>query len=301
MSKNKNVSAFEEVIRSNALLRRLARRWKFRREYKLIKGRLTAKSNRKSIIHFSFNKAATQYVRDILKVCAAENGIQHIGLHEFAFYNKFPYLDRVPMEEVVDNYGYLFKPQGFLYSVFGGFIDGIPDFERYKVVLVVRDPRDILVSKYFSRKFIHEVPIAESGKRQRFLNRREIALTMDIDEFVLSEKEGVFKNFEKYSKMLIDNYPHIHVTSYEKMITRFPEWLGDLLEYCELEISPSLFEALVDKQRQKKPKTEDIFKHDRKGVQGDYKEKLQPKTIENLNEYFEYYLNRFGYKIDNYS
>lgn len=298
MSKNKNIPKIERIIQSNSLLRRIARRWRFRKENKLISNKLKAKSNKPSILHFSFNKAATQYVRDILKKCATQSDIIHIGIHEFAFYNKFPYLDRISREDFDKNYSYLFKSKGILYSVFGGFIEGIPDFESYKVVLVVRDPRDILVSKYFSRRFIHEVPIEESGKQQRFLKRREIASKMEIDEFVLMEKEGVLQNFEKYTNQLIDKYTHIHVTSYEKMIGSFDVWLKELIEYCELEVDQSLFNELVSQQNRKKPKSEDIYNHDRKGVHGDYLEKLKPETIGELNRYFDKYLNKFGYQIN---
>lgn len=120
---------------------------------------------------------------------------------------------------------------------------------------------------------------------------------MTIDEFVLMEKEGVLNNFEKYSNLMIDKYPHIHVISYEKMIGSFEVWLKELIEYCDLEVDKSLFDQIVSQQKRKKPKTEDIYNHDRKGVHGDYLEKLKPETINELNRYFEYYLKKFGYQI----
>jgi hypothetical protein len=297
MSKNKNIPLLESIVRKNSFFRKLARKWKFRIEKKLLNNELYSNSNKKSIIHFSINKAATQYVKNILTRSAKDNDIIHVGIHEYAFYHDMPFLDKLSKKEVEEQYAYLFKEKGFLYSVFGGYIEGIQNIESYKIILVIRDPRDILVSMYFSKIFIHEVPIQESGKREVFLMSREEASKMTIDEYVLKEKEGVKAIFKRYDDLLISKYPNLYLTRYEDMLTDFPLWLKNILAYCELEIDSSLFSSFVTNQKKKNSKSEDIYKHDRKGVHGDFMEKLKPDTIKELNIYFSKYLKKFGYKV----
>ena len=66
---------------------------KFRAELDLIKGRNQNQNKHPSIIHFSLNKAATQYTGKILEQCAVENGMVPVNIHGYPFNTNFPYLD----------------------------------------------------------------------------------------------------------------------------------------------------------------------------------------------------------------
>ena len=50
-----------------------------------------------------------------------------------------------------------------------------------------------------------------------------------------------------------------------------------------------------DKQKAKETQSEDKYRHRRKGHPGDYNEKLQSKTIEELNQNLRPVLDAFGY------
>ena len=76
---------------------------------------------------------------------------------------------------------------GYLYSVFGGMIEGIPSLEKYKVILVTRDPRDILVSDYYSIAYSHSVPSKTGNKYDKFMSKRNKAREYTIDDFVISD------------------------------------------------------------------------------------------------------------------
>jgi hypothetical protein len=66
---------------------------KFSVELDLIKGRHHNQNQHPSIIHFSLNKAATQYTGKILEQCAVENGMVPVNIHGYPFNTNFPYLD----------------------------------------------------------------------------------------------------------------------------------------------------------------------------------------------------------------
>ena len=226
---------------------------------------------------------------------ATKTGMTPVSLHEYASGSYFPFLDHLTREEM-EGYKHIFRCRGYLYSVFGGMIDGIENLDKYKIVLVTRDPRDILVSGYFSKAFSHPVPSQLGNKREAFLTERQAAQNLTIDEYVVAESDRVLRIFERYQTLLLDAHPHVHVTKYEDMISDFETWITRLLGYCDLALSEEFVQQLVAENEAKKPKQEDQSKHLRRGVAGDYKEKLQQDTIEALNEKFGPTLSRFGYE-----
>ena len=251
-------------------------------------------SEKPSIIHFSLNKSATQYSRQILEQCAVENNVTPVNIHAYAFNSNFPYLNQLSAEEM-GKYQHIFKPDGYLYSTFGGMIKGIPEFEKYKIILMIRDPRDILVSEYYSIAYSHTAPAIHGNKYERFVRERANAVKSAIDDYAAAENERIYNAMLQYKILLIDKYPNVYLTKYEEMINDFPDWLHNLLDYCELNIRSDAFTALVEKNERMRPKDENIHQHIRRGKPGEYKEKLNPETIEYLNQKFLPMLLTFKY------
>jgi hypothetical protein len=249
-------------------------------------------SKKKSILHFSFNKAATQTVKKLLIECGRQNGLTPALLHDYAFHHSLPFLDHLDSEGM-KKYAHLFKSNGYVYSVFGGMIEGIPSLDKFKVVLVVRDPRDILVSDYYSIAYSHAIPDGE--KKEIYLSRRESALASPLDEYVLNSAPKLQSVFEKYAMHLFPVCPSVHVARYEDMVENFPEWLDSLVSACGMEISKTFRQNLVEKHEARRPKGENIHKHLRKGMPGEHREKLRPETVEQLNQIFKESLTRFNY------
>ena len=276
------------------VVRRLYVHQRFKTEMELIAGKHQNKNEHPSIIHFSFNKAATQYVKSVLQRCAIENGMVPVAVHDYAFHTNFPRLHYLPAEDVA-KYHYIFKQRGYLYSVFEGMIEGIPHLEDYKVVLFARDPRDLLVSGYYSIAYSHTEPSKSGSKYEAFMKRRRRARGLTIDEYVVAESDNVYGQFSRYQRLLLERHPNVHLTTYERMVSDFEGWLKDLVSYCELPLDRSLFESLVRENERLIPNKENIHNHLRKGQPGDYRRKLKAETIEYLDEKFAPILPRFGY------
>ncbi len=263
-------------------------------EWALIHRRHHTSNSQPSILHFSVNKAATQYVKDMVSRIGAENGMTPVHLLGYAFNSNFPFLDHLSAGEM-QQYAYLFKPQGYVYSNFGGVIEGIPNIEAYRIILMVRDPRDVLTSMYYSSAYSHAVPAATSDKRADFLQRREYIRQISIDQFVLENAERERVIYQRYTDLLVYQYPYLHLTRYEEMLSDFDIWFNRLLAYCQLEISPTLHQALYAEAEKIRPVKEDIFAHVRAGKSGDHIGKLQPDTIARLNEIFAQVLKDYNY------
>lgn len=82
------------------------------------------------------------------------------------------------------------------------------------------------------------------------------------------------------------------------MVYDFEGWLSGIINYCDFNVDSKLIKRLVEENMQMKPKKENIHKHLRKGLPGDYKNKLKPETINLLNKKFVLYLEKFNYSIE---
>jgi hypothetical protein len=271
--------------------------WNMKRQFKverqLMQGIHRTKSTHPSIIHFSINKAATTYTTNILSRCAVENGIVPVRINAYAFTSNLPFLDHLSPQEMVP-YQHLFKSAGYLYTVFGGMVEGIPNLDEFLMVLIVRDPRDVLTSEYFSIAYSHNPP-RSGNKVATFMKRRAYARQVDIDQFVTSESERVRRVYQRYLDLLVKR-PNLYITTYEEMIGDFQAWLNELLDYCQLEISIQLRRELLEESYQSRPIKEDIAQHIRQVTPGDHKRKLKPETITHLNSVFANILRGFNYR-----
>jgi len=282
----------KSIVFNTPVLFNLFLKHRFGVEQRLIDGSHVTENTHPSVIHFSLNKAATQFTKKLLVQAAAEHGMTPVHINEYAFFTEFPYLTGLSEEGMV-SYRHIFQPRGYLYSAFGGFVPGIPNLEEYKVVLMIRDPRDILVSWYYSIAYSHSIPPETSNRHNEYVEHRASARDMTVDEHVLSQSDRVFDILQRYQKLLVEEYPHVFVTSYEEMTTDFEAWLHRLFYACDLQVSDSMFDRFIAYNRKIQPSDENKYQHIRKGKPGDYLDKLKPDTITALNDKFSSLLAAF--------
>ena len=90
----------------------------------------------------------------------------------------------------------------------------------------VRDPRDMLVSEYFSFGWSHPT----GGGRLD--NRRKEIQDMSVDDYVIEQPSFSSWPLEKKFAPLMDRDLDSHhqiVVKYETMVTRFPEWAAKVI------------------------------------------------------------------------
>ena len=160
-------------------------------------------------------------------------------------------------------------------------------------IVHVRDPRDMLVSEFFSFGWIH-------ADRHQLDQRRKAIQAMSIDDYVLNQPQ--FSNWPleaKFEPLLQHDLkgPGITVIKYEQMVLDFESWAATAIVPFGFRF-PKL---RLRRYRQKfshefEPKPE-AMTHRRKMLPGDHREKLQSKTIRILNRRFAPILETFGYEI----
>ncbi|MEO1669159.1 MAG: sulfotransferase domain-containing protein [Cyanobacteria bacterium J06631_2] len=171
-----------------------------------------------------------------------------------------------------------------------GYLKGF-DLSQFKKFLLVRDPRDILVSHYFSMKKSHAIPEGEMG--DRLLKQRQNMQLLVIDDYVLDKAKVFYNMFQSYTK--IDD-SLLKVFRYEDIVFNKAAWIEDILRFLDLSLERKKIETIAAKH-DIFPQEEKPDSHIRKVVPGDHKDKLKPETIEHLNRTFKPFLIKYDYKI----
>ncbi|TND09668.1 MAG: Uncharacterized protein FD123_1025 [Bacteroidetes bacterium] len=252
----------------------------FKNEQVLLRGELKNTPDKIPVIFFTVHKAGSSLLSDRLTKLFSRSGYVTADLSSFfaktnpAQRKKF-FADLRWKEKV-------FSQRGVYYCVFRYPFD-VPFFDKHKIILVLRDPRDILVSHYFSTRFSHPT------QNMDFFSLKEKANSMTIDEYVLFIADDFRQRYEKYLGMI--GKENVLFLRYEDMITapvdfeeRIRTFLGMPVEKGEL-VREEDFQL-----EQENPQA-----HKRYVQSGDHIRKLKPETIEKLNGIFGKVLVPLGY------
>lgn len=183
----------------------------------------------------------------------------------------------------------------------------IPDWEVQrtpKTVFQIRDPRDILVSEYFSVGFIHGPTHLRPSALE--LRNRISAGSLSIDEFVRDVALGDRGSFggPNLHRRLVEDLPRAveqlsaHdapylIVKYEEMIGNFAGWSRQIMEFLEMPHHADKIHAAF--QREFDPEIVgrhgEKQSHKRVMLPGDHRRKLKPETIDELNRIFAPFLS----------
>lgn len=156
-------------------------------------------------------------------------------------------------------------------------------FDGWSKILLLRDPRDVATSYYFSVSTSHPLPEA-SELRDKMLALREQAQAETIDDYVLREAPGLRARYLDYRDRIFGR-PNLLLVRYEEMVTdwdafagRLQPFLGDTWHqnfWNKIRPAPGEFETV-----------EDPTAHKRQVQPGDHIRKLRPETIAVLDREF---------------
>jgi hypothetical protein len=174
-----------------------------------------------------------------------------------------------------------------LYIRYNDFID-LKKPKDYKVIYIMRDPRDLIVSWYFSIKYSHVIISKQQEKIQKMLNKidndqRAINYILKLTSYPWQKIYNI--NSIKY---WYQNKKHIDLK-----IFKFEDLFGkdsffhfeSMLKYLEIDISnEELSNILCDLSFSKfssgrETGQEDVKSHYRKGVSGDWKNYFNHSNI----------------------
>jgi hypothetical protein len=171
-----------------------------------------------------------------------------------------------------------------------------PHFRGAKKVFMFRDPRDALVSQYFSDAYSHSLPNRETEAGQKaaeaFESKRAKTLATDIDTYVMNNARGFENTLMDYAGLLTD--PTCLTLRYEDFVFQKKRLIHKILQHYEWTCPPGHVDALL-KLIDDVPEPEDQKRFVRRVIPGDHRNKLSPETIRKLNHAMRESLRLFDY------
>jgi len=232
-----------------------------------------------SVILFTLHKVASTFTHVILGYL----NDRHMGLRRMDWdryiHNRYPTDTSTWLAE---RQAEIFASTGYLYGPFRAWLP-IPDLGTYRILLILRDPRDILTSAYFSEAFSHSAPFARS-RMAEFEARRERVQNTSIDEFVLGRADDLFRLIEEYREMSVAF--GVPVLTYETMLLDFDSFLDGVEAQLKITITGRQRSELRTLGQIGQELGDDPANHLRKGTPGDHRDKLAPRTVERLTATF---------------
>ena len=188
-----------------------------------------------SFIFFTTHKAASNFTNQILKEVEqiSEFELYDYGALIGSISEKLTITDQFE-EYLNENHKTLFKLNGEIYGPqrlplnFTGIND-------YKKIFFLRDPRDVLVSAYYSFGYSHVEPDSAS-MIDSFLKKRATIQNQTIDEYVLQEMERWIKPaYMNYKKLRLESTNDVLYLKYNDYIEDTEGIVNKILTFFGLE------------------------------------------------------------------
>lgn len=153
-------------------------------------------------------------------------------------------------------------------------------FRQAAKILLVRDPRDVLVSEYFSNAYSHSLPSKEPSS-SIIAKERKTAQTLDLESYVMGRVDALNNTISSYRPLIQSK--NLTIIRYEDVIFDKASWMRQIAECFDLELSEQLITDII-KWADIRPDTENPSEFIRRVTPGDYLEKLARETIDTLDD-----------------
>jgi hypothetical protein len=174
-------------------------------------------------------------------------------------------------------------------------LDRIDRYWSAPKLLLLRDPRDIVVSLYFS-VLNHPVPVEDGPVKKDILGARKNAIQLGISDFVLTGiADDILCNMRAFLRQAAE-IPNFKIWRYEDVIFKKTQWISEIAEQLEVNLPSSFLDELLQ-QFDVFPSTEDPTAFIRRVVPGDYLNRLNSKALAYIETVYRDVLDRLAYPL----
>jgi hypothetical protein len=248
----------------------------------------TSSPDRDSVLAFSLPKAGSVLLEKCLAELSAHAGLVYVSIMVHFF--KLGLQDHNAPRSTSN----IFAKKGYCYGGFRSFPTrfSIPILRSSKKILLVRDPRDMVTSNYFSNRESHKPLGTALNVPTKNSEASQMAKSMDIDAYVEKISPSYKVAIDQYKKPL--RKYNIRLYRYEDVIYDKTSWLKDICSFYEWDVPDELIAEIAGKN-DLVPTSEETSQHVRQVHPGDFRRKLKPETIDRLTNYFAADMRLFGY------
>jgi Sulfotransferase domain len=185
--------------------------------------------------------------------------------------------------------------QGYCFSGFRGIpweFLGASALRNLRKIMIVRDPRDMLVSRYFSTKYSHGFKPRGTAQFSQIMRQFIEDGQSDIDNYCLMYSWVVNSDLFVHRDIILDK--NTKTFRYEDFVYDKMNLAQGICDWFNLPLPAEKIAAIADAHRSI-PEAELPDQHLRQAHPGDYLRKLKPNTITALNSVLSEYMSMFGY------
>jgi len=241
-----------------------------------------------SIFVVAGHKTGSVLLSKIIDDISIATGLPSIAVESSVWSQGFSIKDwPCELYEFLEDDGYVFHSFRWLQK-----LPELDKFNSSKKVFMIRDPRDIVVSYYYSMRKSHTLP--EKGKsRESIIEFRKETESIDVDIFVQSGMAGpILRNIQRFS----DFYDREDAVfyKYEEIIFDKRNWVMKIANDLSVELSREQADLIADKH-DLMPVKEDPNAHVRSVKPGGYLKKLSKESINYIHKNYPIFFEKFGY------
>jgi hypothetical protein len=246
-------------------------------------------SDAPSVVAMSLPKAGSTLLFALLQDLSPQAGLAYVSLQDFFF------VHGLRLTEQPHEAGTLFRPHGYCYGGFRGPPPyAIPILDAARCVVLVRDPRDMAISHWYSVTQSHVVPKVEQG--EHFMAQaRARAIDRGKDAHVLQVARGLDAQFDRLVGSGILHRANTAVFRYEDVIFRKRDWVDAICAWFGWEIADAARQRIA-LRHDVRPAVPDPTAHIRQVAPGNHREELGTRQREQMDRILARWLAMFGYR-----
>ena len=250
-----------------------------------------------SVLFFTTHKCASSFISPLFQTITSNSNFE-LKDYAGAIWNLGDQLDidqdkedflSAFLENAADR---LFFRRGEIYAPLRIPVD-FPERRNLKHIFFLRDPRDVMVSSYYSFGFTHGLPKNSKLRKRRLLERQRIS-EQGIDNYVVSDANNFLNRYLKYKEFVetSDSYLYLKYDDFQSDPLNFIE---TITKYLDITIPKQERQQLAEKASPVQITTDET-KHKRSGKSKQYLKELKPETIEILNKKFAEVLEYWNFE-----
>ncbi|MCB0689070.1 MAG: sulfotransferase domain-containing protein [Saprospiraceae bacterium] len=246
----------------------------------------------KSFFIFSGVKSGSTLLNNLIQLYTNQVNLPVLNIPGFIFEQGIP----LPNARLADSS--VFTRQGYGYIGWRSYWEDLPDLnnDHYNHVVLVRDPRDRLVSLYFAIAYSHSKSKKGVLKDQLLSNRKNALQSVDdVNDWVFREPKFIPAIINSYRYFLNRLSSHsTRIYRYEDVIFRKLEWMVDMVEFLGLPFRKDIINEVVEKM-DVSVSGERKDQHIRQVNPGNHLKHFTPETIAYLDSQFDDILKTYDY------
>jgi hypothetical protein len=241
--------------------------------------------------YFGHHKAGTTWISKIIDSICSKLQIKHIVFHS-------PKLFNLNLGKTVEQEKIIF------FSYTNADINYVKSLDSFRAFHVIRDPRDIIVSAYFSHLYSHPTEgwseLVEQRERLKSLSKDEgLLMTIEFLKHLKVEKFelNLFESMYNWDYFL----PNVMEIKFEDLIYKSDDKFIKIFKFLGIFDEFKIIEALREHDFSilsggRSRGQEDLASHYRKGVPGDWKNHFKEEHIQTFKSNYNDLLVKLGYE-----